>query len=290
MRFKFISEHKKAFPIYMLCKTLNVSRSGYFSWLKRVPSDQAKKTQQLGLLVMKIQKRYRGSCGSRRMNAELNKLGIKSGRKKAATLMKQVNASYTPAKKYRITTDSKHRFNVSPNLLNRKFSVDSPNQVWVSDITYIWTQEGWLYLAVVIDLFNREVVGLAIDRSITTKLIEIAFNQAKLKHQPKSGLIFHSDRGSQYCSNSFQNLLKFYGMKSSMSRKGNCWDNSVAESFFASLKKERVMRTAYKSREEVKIDVLDYVYMFYNSNRVHSYLNYKTPMEVDKKQYLEKVA
>jgi len=290
MRFKFISEYKKAFPTYMLCKTLNVSCSGYFSWLKRGPSDQAKKAQQLRPLVMKIQKRYRGSCGSRRMSAELNKLGIKSGRKKAATLMKQANASYTPAKKYRITTDSKHRFNVSPNLLNRKFNVDSPNQVWVSDITYIWTLEGWLYLAVVIDLFNREVVGLSVDRNITTQLIKSALNMARLRCQPKIGLIFHSDRGSQYCSNIFQNLLKLHGIKSSMSRKGDCWDNSVAESFFASLKKERIMRTTYKNRQEAKVDVLDYVYMFYNSNRVHSYLNYKTPMEIDKKQYLEKVA
>jgi len=224
------------------------------------------------------------------MSAELKKLGIHSGRKKTTTLMRHAKAPYIPARKYRITTNSTHHYNTSSNILNREFTTSSPNQVWVSDITYIWTQEGWLYLAIIIDLYNRQVVGMALSKHIDTNLITNALRQACLSQRPEPGLIFHSDRGSQYCSNSFKTLLKFYSIKSSMSRKGNCWDNSVAESFFASLKKERTMRAVYKTREDAKNDVLNYVHMFYNSNRVHSYLNYKTPMQINERQNFEKAA
>jgi len=290
MKFEFVHKQKKAFPTTVLCKVMNVSRSGYFSWVKRFPSKRMKEIESLKPVVSDVQRRYRSSCGSRRMCVELKKLGVQAGRKKVSTLMKIAEAPYIPAKRYRVTTDSNHNFTKSPNILNRAFNVCLPNQVWISDITYLWTQEGWLYLAIIMDLYNREIIGMAIDSQMETKLIVEALKAAYWHKKPRKGLIFHSDRGSQYCSKQFLALLQFYGMASSMSRKGNCWDNSVAESFFASLKKERTMRTVYKTRQEAKNDVLDYVYMFYNSNRVHSYLDYKTPKETAENQYLEKVS
>ena len=290
MRFDFINSQKKAFPLTMLCRVMKVSRSGYFSWVKRSPSKYSIASLQLRSVVSSIQKRYRNSCGSRRMSAELKQLGIQAGRKKSATLMKSAEAPYIPARKFRVTTNSKHHFKVSPNILKRDFNVQFPNKVWVSDITYLWTLKGWVYLAVIIDLYNREIVGMAIAKHMKTELVTDALKIAYRQRKPEQNLVFHSDRGSQYCSNKFRAMLKCYGMISSMSRKGNCWDNSVAESFFASLKKERTMRTIYKNQIEVQKDVFDYVYMFYNSNRAHSYLNYKTPMQVSNNQSFKKAA
>ncbi len=196
--------------------------------------------------------------------------------------MKLADVSAKQKKKFKVTTDSKHNLPVAPNLLNREFKVDTPDQVYVSDLTYIWTQEGWLYLAVVLDLFSRQVVGWSLNRRMTKQLVMDALRMAVWRRKPRAGLLFHSDRGSQYCSIDFQKMLSGYKMISSMSRKGNCWDNSVAESFFGSLKTERVFFSNYRTREEAKRDIVDYIEMFYNSKRRHSYLGYVSPKQFEK--------
>lgn len=193
-------------------------------------------------------------------------------------------------RKLKVTTDSKHNLPVSPNLLDRNFSVARLDEVYVSDITYIWSVEGWLYLAVVIDLFSREVVGWSLSRNIDRNLVIGALNMAILRRRPAPGLIFHSDRGSQYCSHDFRNLLDKYGIVSSMSRKGDCWDNAVCESFFGTLKGECVYHKHYSSRIEAKSDIVDYIEMFYNSKRLHSYLGYVSPRQFEEKNRIKKVA
>ncbi len=280
MRFEFIKSQRKAWPIKLMCSVLRVSRSGYFSWLNRPASKSKQETERLKPLVVAIQRKHRNSCGSRRMAHKLRQEGVEIGRHKAAQLMKKAKAEYIPVKKFKVTTDSKHNFPVSSNLLHRNFDFHQPNMAWVSDITYLWTKEGWSYLAVIIDLSNREVVGAALKNTMDRSLIIEALNMAVWNKRPPAGLIFHSDRGSQYCSNEFRRLLAFYKMRSSMSRKGDCWDNAVAESFFASLKKEYTMRAVYQTREELKIDVFRYIHMFYNCYRGHSYLDYKSPMQI----------
>lgn len=290
MRFEFVRSQKKAWPISLMCSVLCVSRSGYFAWLKRLPSKRYQERESLKPLVQNIQENHRNSCGSRRMADKLRQAGVKTGRYKAAKLMKDANAPFVPARKFRVTTDSNHSFQIQPNLLQRDFEANEPNAAWVSDITYLWASEGWSYLAVIIDLHNREVVGAAVKKNMNKSLIIEALKMAVWNKRPPAGLIFHSDRGSQYCSNEFQNLLKFYGMKSSMSRKGDCWDNAVAESFFASLKKEYIMRRKYRTRKELKADVFRYIYMFYNCYRGHSYINYKSPMDVASENSLRKAA
>ena len=204
--------------------------------------------------------------------------------------MKLAGVAAKQKKKFKATTDSKHNLPIAANLLNRQFEVQEPDKVYVSDITYIWTREGWLYLAVILDLFSRQVVGWSLNNRMSKKLIMDALLMAIWRRRPVLGLIFHSDRGSQYCSHAFQKMLKTHGMVSSMSRKGNCWDNAVAESFFGSLKTERVFFSNYATREEARGDIIDYIEMFYNSNRRHSYLGYLSPKEFEELWILKKAA
>ena len=204
--------------------------------------------------------------------------------------MKLSGVSARQSKKFKATTNSKHNLPVAPNLLQRKFEVASPDRVWVSDVTYIWTSEGWLYLAVVLDLFHRQIVGWSMSNRISRKLVMDALRMSIWHRRPVPGLIFHSDRGSQYCSHDFQKMLKTHLMISSMSRKGDCWDNAVAESFFGSLKTERVFFTNYNTREEARGDVVDYIEMFYNPKRRHSYLGYLSPKEFEKTWLLKEAA
>jgi putative transposase len=194
-------------------------------------------------------------------------------------LMRENGIRARHKRRYQATTDSKHRLPVAPNLLNRNFAPPAPNQSWSADITYIWTDEGWLYLAVVLDLFNREVVGWSIKPRMTTDIVLDALTMAWFRRQPAAGLIHHSDRGSQYASHAFQGRLAEYGMVCSMSRKGNCWDNAPAESFFNSLKNERVHGTRYTTREDARADLFDYIEVFYNRSRRHSTLGYHSPVQ-----------
>lgn len=290
MRYHFINRLKKAYPIVLMCKVLKVRRSSYYAWKNRSSSQQAEKNKKLIPLVRQIHKESGGTYGTRRISKALQAMGIPCGRSRARTLMKMAGIVAKQKKKFRVTTDSKHNLPVAPNLLDRKFDVEKPNHFWVSDITYVWTAQGWLYLAVIIDLFSRQIVGWSINSRINRKLVADALRMAVWHRKPAPGLIFHSDRGSQYCSNDFQKLLKTYKMICSMSRKGNCWDNAVAESFFGSLKMERIFHRNYQTREEARRDIIDYIEMFYNSRRIHSYLGYVSPREFESRHILKKVA
>jgi len=241
-------------------------------------------------LVKLIHRLSKGSYGTRRVSKELKAQGVWCGRCQARTLMRRAGVSAKQSKKYRVTTDSNHRLPIAPNHLDRQFTVNAPNRVWVSDITYIWTKEGWLYLAVVIDLYSRQIVGWSLNTRINTRLVIDALRMAIWRRHPESNLIFHSDRGSQYCSDEFQRMLRSNKMICSMSRKGNCWDNAVAESFFGSLKTERTFGTTYRTRTEARRDIIDYIEMFYNSHRLHSYLGYLSPMDFEELGVLNEVA
>lgn len=269
---------------------MQVSRSGYYAWRTRGKSKRQREYERLIPVVRVSHKKSKETYGARRISEEIEAHGTTCGRTKAGTLMKLAGVAAKQKKKFKVTTDSKHNLPVAPNLLNRQFEVHKPDTVYVSDITYIWTHEGWLYLAVILDLFSRQVVGWSLSNRMTKKLVMDALRMAIWRRRPARGLIFHSDRGSQYCSNDFRKMLKTHGMISSMSRKGNCWDNAVAESFFGSLKTEQVFFENYKTREEAKRDIVDYIEMFYNSNRRHSYLGYVSPKEFEELWLLKKAA
>jgi transposase InsO family protein len=281
---------KKTYPLTLLCQVMRVSRSGFYSWKNREKSPRQQEQERLIPKVKTIHHQSKSSYGARRISTELKAQGESCGRTKAGTLMKLAGVEAKQKRKFKATTDSKHNLPVAPNLLDRNFKTASPDIVYCGDITYIWTGEGWLYLAVVLDLFSRQIVGWSMSNRINKELVINAFRMALWRRRPEAGLIFHSDRGSQYCSKKFQKMLTDNGMLSSMSRKGDCWDNSVAESFFGSLKTERVFGEHYSTREEARRDIVDYIEMFYNSKRRHSYLGYLSPKEFEKKMAMKKAA
>lgn len=240
--------------------------------------------------VRRIHADTRGSYGSRRMSRQLRTDGHNVGRYRARSLMKKAGVFVKPRKRFRKTTDSRHSLPVAPNLLDRNFHVDRPNAVWCVDVSYLWTVEGWLYLAVIIDLFSRKVVGWAMDSSLKTGLVTEALVMAYFRRKPSKGLLHHSDRGSQYASCEYQQMLKSYGMRCSMSRKGDCWDNAVVESFFHLLKTEWIKDTVYRTRDEARADVVAYIEMFYNNHRCHSFIDYMSPAEFERQMKAEKTA
>jgi len=240
--------------------------------------------------VRQINGETRRSYGSRRTSERLRSQGHDVGRYRARSLMKKAGVSVKHRKKFKITTDSRHNLPVAPNLLDRNFQADRPDAVWCSDISYLWTMEGWLYMAVVIDLYSRKIVGWAISSRMKASLATEALLMAYWRRKPGKGLIHHSDRGSQYAGNDYRRLLNIYGMICSMSRKGDCWDNAVAESFFHSLKTEWTSEIIYRTRSDGRSDVIRYIEMFYNSNRLHSYLGYKNPNDYEKNFTLAKAA
>ena len=273
----------------LLCKALEVSRSGFYSWQNRTKRPLKLDQVKLEAKTKEIFKKSGKTYGSRRISGALMAEDFDISRHKARTLMKNLDLRVRTAKKYRVTTNSKHKYPVASNLLNRQFNVPGPNIAWVTDITYIWTNEGWLYLAAVIDLYSRRVVGWSLKKRMTTDLALEALRMAWWSRKPGKGLIHHSDRGSQYASNEYQRELEKFGMICSMSRKGNCWDNAVAERFFRSLKSERVDFKNYRTRDEATMDIINYIVMFYNSYRLHSYLGYQSPV-AHEKQNLAKAA
>lgn len=275
-----------------MCQVLGVSRSNYYSFIRRGLSHQPEpKKQELLEWVVAIAEASDFTYGVRRMKKALNLLGYPVGKQRTRSLMKEAGIKVKQRKKYKVTTNSNHKNPVFENILERKFDIDKPNQAYVSDITYIWTQEGWLYLAVVVDLFSRKVVGWSMGPRINSRLVCDALTMAIWQRQPGAGLIHHSDRGSQYASKRFRKLLNQYNYVGSMSRKGDCWDNAVVESFFGSLKQERVQWRNYQSRYEAQQDILQYIVMFYNSERLHSYLGYKSPNQYESEMIkLEKAA
>ncbi len=275
MKYVFIAQHKKTWPVDLMCQLLGVTRSGYYDYFRR---NQGKTDdpylRELLEAVREIARASDDSYGSRRMKKALNALSYPVSRNKARKLMKEAKVQVKHRKKYKVTTNSNHTQPVFDNVLDRQFDVEQPDQVYVGDITYLWTQEGWLYLAVVIDLYARKVVGWSMGSRMNARLVTDALMMAIWQRCPKAGLIVHSDRGSQYASKAYRQLLNAHGFVGSMSRKGDCWDNAVAESFFGSLKQERVQWRHYQTRLEAQQDVLNYITMFYNSYRLHSYLGY----------------
>ncbi len=290
MRFGFIWQQQKAYPVTVLCRVTGVSRSGYYKYLKTKHENKMDPNFALIAKVRQIHSDTRGSYGSRRMSDQLREDGYDVGRYRARSLMEKAGVSVKRRKKFKRTTDSNHKLPVAPNLLNRQFEVQRPDTVWCSDITYLWTLQGWLYLAVVLDLYSRKIVGWAMNNRLTAPLVKQALSMAYWRRKPEKGLIHHSDRGSQYVGDDYQKMLEQYGMVCSMSRKGNCWDNAVVESFFHSLKTEWINDIIYKTRDEARSDVIRYIEMFYNSHRLHSFLGYKNPNVFENNFSLAKVA
>ena len=283
MKYSFITQHKNTYPISLQCQVLGVSRNGYYNYqatLANKPDDPVH--QEMLEWVEDIDKSSKHTYGSRRMKIALNTLGYPVSRSKARKLMQEADVQVRHRKKFKVTTNSNHKQPVFENLLARQFDVPQVDKVYASDVTYIWTQEGWLYLAVVIDLCSRRVVGWSMSTRMKAQLVCDALQMAIWRRRPKSGLIHHSDRGSQYASRAFKKLLKAHGFRGSMSRKGNCWDNAVVESFFGTLKQERVQWQSYQTRYEAQQDILDYISMFYNSYRLHSTLGYVSPNEFER--------
>ena len=280
MKYAWIDTQRKAYPLPAMCETLTVSISGYRAW-KRGGSPKRKRLTdaQLLALIQAIHQELKGAYGSPRMVRELRSRGFPAGKQRVERLMREHGIRARHQRRYKATTDSKHALPVAPNLLDRNFAPQAPNQAWSSDITYVWTDEGWLYLAVVLDLFNREIVGWSIKSRMTADIVMDALTMAWFRRKPTPGLIHHSDRGSQYASHAFQSKLTAYGMTCSMSRKGNCWDNAPAESFFGSLKNERVHGARYATRDEAIADIFDYIEIFYNRSRRHSTLGYHSPVQ-----------
>jgi putative transposase len=268
----------------MMCKVLKVSRSGYYIWLKRKPSNRAIENKVLVEQIHKIHTNSKGIYGSPRITEELKANNVSVSRQRVARLMSKANIRSVTKRKFRTTTNSKHNYPVAPNLLNRKFKVAQQGKVWVSDITYIRTLEGWLYLTVIIDLADRKIIGWAISRSMRAFETVIPAWLMAIRNRPITNkLVFHSDRGVQYACTDFKNLIhKNPLVYQSMSRKGNCWDNAVAESFFKSLKTEWVYRYKYVSRRQASNSIFEYIETWYNTKRRHSYLNYLSPTEYGK--------
>ena len=275
----------------LLCRLMGVSRGGFYDYLARQQREpDPEREEKLGW-VKEIAEGSDHTYGSRRMARGLRALGYPVGRHQARGLMRAAGVWVRYRRRYRVTTNSNHRHPVFPNRLERDFTARAPNQVWASDISYLWTREGWLYLAVVMDLYSRKVVGWSLGRRLTSGLVCDALVMALWCRRPKKGqLIHHSDQGVQYASQAFRRLLKIHRITGSMSRKGDCWDNAVVESFFGSLKSERVHWKNYQSREEARRDVVEYITMFYNSHRLHSYLGYQCPNDFEKNGRLAYVA
>ena len=278
MKYAFIAAHQHEFPIKRMCEVLCVSESGYYAWRKREPSQRRREDEALGKQIEDAYSKNREVYGSPRIHAELKEQGMHCGRKRVARLMRERGINAKPRRRKMKTTDSQHNNPVAPNLLNRDFTADVPNTTWVADITGIQTREGWLYLAAIVDIFSRLVVGWAMGKERDEYLVTKAGVMALEQRHPRAGLMHHSDRGSQYTSQGYLALLQGHGIQVSMSRKGDCYDNALMESFFGTLKEECVEHQTYQTRAEARTSVFEYIQVFYNRQRKHSSLGYVSPI------------
>jgi transposase InsO family protein len=281
MIYRFIEAHRRQYPVTVMCRVLDVSISGYYAWRGRPESQRSHANQELIELIRAAYKRGRGTYGSPRVHRELVAQGVACSMNRVARLMRAAGIRGRRRPKFRVTTDSRHKLPVAENKLARSFSIAEVNKVWTADLTYIWTAEGWLYLAVVMDLCSRRIVGWAMDSRMTTSLVLDALDMALLRHRPLAGLLHHSDRGSQYASKAYQTLLGRHGMVASMSRKGDCWDNAPTESFFSTIKTELIHDKIYLTRAAARREVFEYIEVFYNRIRRHSALDYVSPAEFE---------
>ena len=284
MKCAWIEKHSKDFPVAVLCRFMTISRSRYYDWLNAPKTEREKGNEQLLDILTTLFQKGRGTYGTRRLKKEFAKLGYVVSRRRIGRLMTQAGLSCKTKKKFKATTDSKHTKPIAPNLVDRQFTVPQSDRYYVGDITYVATEEGWLYLAVVIDLFSRKVVGWSMDSRMKAKLVNDALLMALWKRKPDKGLIWHTDRGSQYASDSHRVILKEHHVVQSMSRKGNCWDNSVAESFFHTLKTELTHHRQFRTREEGKQAIFEYIEVFYNRERLHSANDYLSPVDYEIQQ------
>ena len=297
MRYRFVREHAQQFPVTALCRVLQVAKSGYYAWRRRKESRRAQANRPLIARIKEAHARSRKTYGRRRIHAQLRQEGLVCSRHRVARLMRQEGLRGLRKRAFRATTDSRHSLPTAPNLLvqddptgrRRDFTATAPNQVWVADITYLPCAEGWEYLATVLDLFNREIVGWAMqstrERSLTLRALAMAIRQRR----PGPGLIHHSDRGVQYACGDYQAALAAQGIRPSMSRKGDCWDNAPSESFFATLKGELGLHDLRLPRAEVRRKVFEYIEVFYNRQRLHSALGYLSPVAFEQR-YAAQVA
>ena len=290
MKFEFIDAERASFPIDFMCQQLGVSRSGYYAWKQRPESERDKVDRALAEEVATVHQESRGRYGSPRVHAELRARGRRVSRKRVARLMGQQGLAARKKRRFVQTTDSRHAQPVAPNILERDFSPGQPNSAWATDITYVWTRQGWLYLAVVMDLFSRMIVGWAMSENIDRHLVLNALDMALKGRQPARGLLHHSDRGSQYASEDYQKALAARGIQCSMSRKGNCWDNAVAESFFSSLKMELVHDADFATHEQARTALFEYIEVFYNRQRRHFSLGYVSPVDFELAALPQKLA
>ena len=272
-----------------MCKVFNISRSGYYDWQKRKPSARQLENQQITKEINRVYKASKSRYGSPKITNELRDLGWKVSRQRVARIMRSVGIRSIISKKFKgLTTDSRHNFPVSENHLNRSFSADGPGEKWVSDITYIPTRQGWLYLTIIMDLYDRKIIGWALSNNMTTNdTVLAAWRMAMVNRPISKPLIFHSDRGVQYASHVLKDELRKYSVTQSMSRKGNCWDNAVAENYFKILKSELVNHTQFQSILQAKTEIFEFIEIWYNRKRKHSYLDYKTPEQYGKINYLK---
>ncbi|PRR73066.1 IS3 family transposase ISCce3 [Moorella humiferrea] len=282
MKYRFIREHTGTFRVETMCRVLKVSRTGYYRWLKKPVSQRKIQDEIIKEKAEHIYNKSRKTYGSPRIHKQLGKEGIHCGKKRVERLMREAGIQAIQKRQFKVTTDSRHNLPVAENILNREFTASSPNKRWVTDITYIPTEEGWLYLAAVMDLYSRRIAGYSMQKYLTRELAIEALNNAVTNRRPGRGLIIHSDRGSQYASHDYQQLLQQYGFICSMSRKGDCWDNSPMESFFKTLKTELVYHRRFKTRAEARVEIFEYIEVFYNRFRLHSSLGYATPEEFEK--------
>jgi len=280
MRYRFVSEHVSEFPVGRICRVLKISRSGYYAWRMRPESKHAQEDARIVENIRAVHAASRETYGSPRVHRSLRRDGITCSRNRVARLMKLYGLSARKKRRFVRTTDSSHNLPIAANLLGQDFDVAAANRVWASDITYVPTDEGWLYLSVVMDLFSRRIIGWSMAETLVSSLVSDAVRMAALR-RTTDGVIFHSDRGCQYASDDVRGLVRRLGMQPSMSRRGNCYDNAPLESFFGTLKTERVHSTRYSNRDQARVDIFDYIEVFYNRQRLHSSLDYQSPADFE---------
>ncbi|MFD1037574.1 IS3 family transposase [Virgibacillus byunsanensis] len=291
MRFQFIEDHSREFSVVKMCTLLEVSQSGYYKWKKRKPSHQELRSKEIKERISEIYKDSENIYGSPKITKLLEKEGYKITERTVGQYMQQLGLRSCVSRKFKVnTTDSNHDYPVAPNKLNQNFNVSAPNKVWVTDITYIPCRGGRLYLATVLDLCTREIVGWRLYNRMGTELVMDALDDAYQDRKPKKNLIHHSDRGTQYASKDYRKKLQEYGMEASMSRTGNCYDNACAESFFSLLKKELIRGGKFRTRVEASTEIYRYIEFFYNRKRIHGSIGYMSPVEYAQQFYLNPAA
>jgi transposase InsO family protein len=288
VRYQAIERLAGSHPVRRLCRTLGGSPSGYYRWQRRGEGDRAREDRRLKQRIVALHGETKGRYGTPRVERALRRQGISTSRKRVGRLRRELGLRAKAAKKYQATTDSRHPYPVAPNRLERRFVASKADRIWVGDITYLWTREGWLYLAIVLDTCSRRIVGWSVSESLERELAVSALEKALASRRPAPGLVHHTDRGSQYASGDYRDLVEQTGLVFSMSRKGDCWDNAMAESFFKTLKVE--LGSRFPSRQQARRELFEYIEGFYNTRRLHSGIGYRSPAEYERLVALQEAA